>query len=57
MENGKSNISIMMKWKMIQEIFLKDDGNMKLHIEEKMAKIVYTETTNLKLPLKLVNKG
>ena len=34
MQEGKSNISIMTEWKVIQERFLKVDDNMKLHIKE-----------------------
>lgn len=33
MKNGKSNIYILTEWEMIQEIFLKADGNMKPHIK------------------------
>ena len=34
MNDGKSNISILTEWEVIQERFLKADDNMKIHIKE-----------------------
>ncbi|XP_050895838.1 uncharacterized protein LOC127102518 [Lathyrus oleraceus] len=48
MNDGKSNISILTEWEVIQERFLKADDNMKLHIKEQLRKISYPETTNTK---------
>lgn len=50
MKDGKSNISILTEWEVIQAIFLKADDNMKLHIKKQLRKISYPETTNLKPP-------
>ncbi|XP_050918549.1 uncharacterized protein LOC127135977 [Lathyrus oleraceus] len=50
MNDGKSNISILIEWEVIQEIFLKVDDNTKLHIKEQLRNISYSETTNMKLP-------
>ena len=47
-KDGKSNISILIEWEVIQEIFLKVDDNMKLHIKEQLRKIENLETTYLK---------
>lgn len=49
MKDGKINISILTEWEVIQETFLKADDNMKLHIKEKLRKVVYPETIYLKL--------
>ncbi|CAK8542621.1 unnamed protein product [Lathyrus sativus] len=38
-DEGKLNISILTKWKAIQERFSKADDNMKLHINEQLRKI------------------
>lgn len=58
MKDGKSNISILTEWELIQERFLKADENMKLHIKEQLRKIVYPETTCLKpLSQPLKTKG
>ncbi|XP_050890540.1 uncharacterized protein LOC127095945 [Lathyrus oleraceus] len=50
MKDGKSNISNLTEWEVIQEIFLKADDNMKLHIKEQLRKIAYLDTTDLKPP-------
>ncbi|XP_050908354.1 protein FAR-RED ELONGATED HYPOCOTYL 3-like [Lathyrus oleraceus] len=50
MNDGKSNISNLTKWKVIQERFLKVSDNMKLHIKEQLRKIVYPKTTDMKPP-------
>lgn len=48
MKDSKSNISILTKWKVIQERFLKVGDDMKLHIKKQLRKIDYPKTTNLK---------
>lgn len=48
MKDEKSNISILTKWEVIQDIFLKAGDNMKLHIKEQLRKIAYPKTTDLK---------
>ncbi|XP_050896729.1 uncharacterized protein LOC127103519 [Lathyrus oleraceus] len=50
MNDGKYNISILTEWEVIQDIFLKFDDNMKLHIKEQLRKIAYPETTDMKPP-------
>lgn len=50
MDDDKSNISILTEWEVMQWIFLKADGNMKLHIKEQLRKIAYPETTDMKPP-------
>lgn len=49
-KDDKSNISIMIEQKVIKERFMKADDIMKLHIKEKLKKIAYPKTTNLKPP-------
>lgn len=39
MKNDKSNIFIMTEWEVVQEIFMKANDIMKLHIKEKLRKI------------------
>ena len=50
MKDGKLNTSILIKWKVIQEIFLKVDDNMKPHTKEQLRKVTNLETTYLKRP-------
>lgn len=50
MKDDKLNISILTKWEVIQDRFLKDDENTKLHIKEKTRKIAYPKTIDLKPP-------
>ncbi|XP_050888875.1 uncharacterized protein LOC127094048 [Lathyrus oleraceus] len=50
MKDGKSKITILIKWEVIQELLLKVNDNMKLHIKEQLRKIAYSETTDLKPP-------
>lgn len=38
----------MSEWEVIQEILLKVDNHMKLHIKEQLRKIAYPKTKNLK---------
>lgn len=52
MKDDKPNISIMIKWEVIQERFMKVDDIMKLNIKEQLVKIAYLETTNSKPPSK-----
>lgn len=54
MMDGKAGITIMIEWEIIQYRFSKVDDTMKLHIKEKLRKIAYKKTTNLKPPLKPV---
>ncbi|XP_058733979.1 uncharacterized protein LOC131605663 [Vicia villosa] len=49
-EGEKSTISITSELEAIQERFSKADDNMKLHIKEKLRKIGYPETTDMKPP-------
>lgn len=46
--NDKLDISIMEEWEVIQENFFKFDYNMKLCIKEKICKIAYTKTIDIK---------
>lgn len=41
MKDSKLNISILIECKVIQERFLKDDDNMKLHIKEQLSNMYY----------------
>lgn len=50
----KSVIFIMKEWKVIQEIFLKVDYNMKVHMKEQLQKITYPESTNMKPPVESI---
>lgn len=50
-KDDKSNISIKIKWTVIQERFMKVGDIVKLNIKDQLRKISYLETTNLKLPL------
>ncbi|XP_050908230.1 uncharacterized protein LOC127121837 [Lathyrus oleraceus] len=56
MKDGKSNISILTKWEVIQDRFLKSDDNMKLHVKEQLRKVDYPETSDLKPPSQPVKK-
>lgn len=44
---GKSDISIMVKQEVIHERFRKGDYNIRLHIKQKMHKIVYIKLVNV----------
>lgn len=54
MKDGKLNISILTKWKVIKGIFLKENDNVKLYIKEQLRNISYLETINLKPSSQLV---
>lgn len=54
MMDGKTGITILTEWKIIQYRFSKVDDTMKLHIKEKLRKIAYQKTTYLKPPSKPV---
>ena len=54
MKSDKSNISIMAKWEVIQERFLKVDDATKIHIKEELRNIVFPKTMDLKPPSQLV---
>ncbi|XP_058761990.1 protein FAR1-RELATED SEQUENCE 5-like [Vicia villosa] len=46
----RSSISILTEWEAMQERFLKADDNTKLHIKERLRKIAFPKTTDLKPP-------